>query len=89
MVKWIAATAVLVVLTGCEQQYRYLCHDPANWNTERCQKPLCEINKDCPEYILKGSNGNGNGSTLNFGNTQSQQCTTNSFVKSDQKGACR
>lgn len=91
MVKWIAATAVLVVLTGCEQQYRYPCHDPANWNTERCQKPLCEINKDCPEYILKGTNGNSNGggSSLNFGTGQSQQCSTTSFTKSDQKGVCR
>ena len=98
MVKWIAATAVLVVLMGCEQHYRYPCHDPENWNTERCQKPLCEINRDCPEHILKGPNGNGNGNNgVTFGqqsnSTQCTQCTNNntnnSFVRSDQKGGNR
>lgn len=99
MVKWIAATAVLVALVGCEQQYRYPCHDPDNWETPRCQKPLCEINRDCPEHILKGANGNnGNGNGITFGQsssaTQCTQCintnnTNNSFVRSDQKGGNR
>lgn len=44
------ATALLV--SGCEQQYRYYCHDPANWEDKRCTAPLCEINKDCPKHIL-------------------------------------
>lgn len=104
MVKMLAAAAVLVVLAGCEQQYRYPCHDPANWETPRCQKPLCEINRDCPEHILKGANGNngnnGNGG-ISFGPTNnSNQCTqctnnntntntNNSFVRSDQRGANR
>lgn len=96
MVKILAAAAVLLILTGCEQQYRYPCHDPANWETPRCQKPLCEINRDCPEHILKGANGNGNGSTINFGNNNNNnsscnQCNNNqnAFVRSDQRGASR
>lgn len=94
MVKMMAATAVLLALMGCEQQYRYPCHDPANWDTPRCQKPLCEINRDCPEHILKGTNGNGNG-TINYNNTQSNNCSqcvpnnntsNNSFTRSNQQG---
>lgn len=101
MVKMLAAAAVLVVLAGCEQQYRYPCHDPANWETPRCQKPLCEINRDCPEHILKGANGNNGNGGISFGPTNnSNQCTqctnnntntntNNSFVRSDQRGANR
>lgn len=91
MVKWIAAAAVLVVLAGCEQQYRYPCHDPEKWETPRCQKPLCEINRDCPEHILKGPNGNGNNNgsnSINFNtNNSCTQCNNqNAFVRSDQRG---
>jgi hypothetical protein len=103
MIKTMAATAVLLILVGCEQQYRYPCHNPDNWDTPRCQKPLCEINKDCPEHILKGTNGNGNGtgsSTINFSAKPDNcsQCvppasnasaTNNSFVRSNQQGASR
>ena len=96
MVKVLAATAVLVMLVGCEQQYRYPCHDPANWETPRCQKPLCEINRDCPEHILKGANGNnGNNSNLNFNNNNNtnscNQCNNsqNAFMRPDQRGANR
>jgi len=94
MVKMMAATAVLLALMGCEQQYRYPCHDPENWETDRCKKPLCEINRDCPEHILKGPNGNG--SNVSFGNSNSSnnsscnQCNNqNAFKRSDQKGANR
>jgi hypothetical protein len=103
MVKMMAATAVLLILVGCEQQYRYPCHNPDNWDTPRCQKPLCEINRDCPEHILKGTNGNGNGNGIvNYTNTPSNNCsqcvppasntsnagaTNNSFVRSNQQGA--
>lgn len=34
-------------------RFRYPCHDPANWGTEQCTKPLCEINRQCPEHIFK------------------------------------
>jgi len=38
--------------TGCHDQYRYFCQDPDNFKSERCQKPLCEFNQDCPEYLV-------------------------------------
>lgn len=44
----------LILLVGCEQYYRYPCQDPENWNNAECKKPVCEVNRDCPEYIFKG-----------------------------------
>jgi hypothetical protein len=35
-------------------RYRYPCQDPANWDKEICQKPLCDVNRTCPEHIFKG-----------------------------------
>jgi hypothetical protein len=43
----------VIIVAGCEDRYRYDCQNPENWNTERCQKPKCEIHRDCPEYIFK------------------------------------
>ena len=40
------------LFTGCHDQYRYFCQDPDNFKSERCQKPLCEFNQDCPEYLV-------------------------------------
>ena len=45
--------AAIVVLTGCEAQFRYPCQDPANWNAPECQRPICEVNRDCPDLIFK------------------------------------
>lgn len=46
--------ASVALLSGCEQYFRYPCQDPENWNIEQCKKPICEVNRDCPEYIFKG-----------------------------------
>lgn len=35
-------------------RYRYPCQDPANWDKDICQKPLCDVNRTCPEHIFKG-----------------------------------
>ena len=51
--KRILLITAIFTLAGCEQQYRYPCQDPTNWEKEECQKPICEVNKDCPEYIFK------------------------------------
>jgi hypothetical protein len=44
----------MLFLTACDQYYRYPCQDPANWENSECKNPLCEVNRDCPEYIFKG-----------------------------------
>jgi hypothetical protein len=41
------------VAAGCEQKYRYPCQDPKNWETPACNKPLCEVHRDCPSYIFE------------------------------------
>ena len=43
---------LLVLLCGCEDRYRYYCQDPNNFSAAKCQKPLCEFNQDCPEYLV-------------------------------------
>jgi hypothetical protein len=49
----IAALALpVLMLVGCEQKFRYPCQDPDKWNSASCQKPLCEVNRDCPENIF-------------------------------------
>ena len=42
-----------VLLAGCEQAFRYPCQDPDNWNAPECQRPICEVNRDCPDLIFK------------------------------------
>jgi hypothetical protein len=43
----------IVIAAGCQDRYRYECHDPNNWETERCQRPKCELHRDCPDMIFK------------------------------------
>ena len=42
----------LVSLCSCDDRYRYYCQDPDHFSAERCQKPRCEFNQDCPEYLV-------------------------------------
>lgn len=41
----------LVVLTGCDERYRYPCQNPENWDNKYCQKPFCSANGTCPEDL--------------------------------------
>lgn len=45
----------VVFAAGCNQKFRYPCQNPENWETVQCQKPLCEVNRDCPDLIFKES----------------------------------
>jgi hypothetical protein len=45
MKKLILLTAVL--LTGCEDTYRYPCQDPENANKPECNRPICEADGMC------------------------------------------
>ena len=42
----------LVVLTGCQDRFRYDCQDPDNWNVEECKKPKCVASGYCTEYLI-------------------------------------
>jgi hypothetical protein len=47
------ALAPMLMAAGCEQRYRYACQNPENWAEEYCQRPLCEVNRDCPDLIIE------------------------------------
>ncbi len=42
----------LLLIAGCEDHYRYPCQDPANWNSEECQRPQCEAEGICPDQLI-------------------------------------
>jgi len=51
---FIVAVAFLIVgiLAGCRDTYRYPCQNVKNWEKPECQKPLCEVHKQCPSHIF-------------------------------------
>ena len=42
----------LMLLAGCEEQYRYKCQNPDNFYATQCQKPRCQFTQTCPEYLV-------------------------------------
>ena len=61
--KYLAIFSTILLLAGCEQAYRYPCQNPENWDKPECQKPICEVNRDCPEYIFDNPKKIGNTSS--------------------------
>ena len=51
--KRLVLLSICLFFLGCENNYRYPCQNPENWEKKQCKKPLCEVNRDCPEYIFK------------------------------------
>ncbi len=43
---------LLLLMTGCEDRYRYYCQNPDNFHAEQCQKPRCQFTQTCPEYLV-------------------------------------
>ena len=54
--KWLGLLILLPLMLAIfgGDQFRYPCQDPANWDKEMCQKPLCDVTRTCPEHIFKG-----------------------------------
>lgn len=44
-------SVLLVLLTGCEDRYRYPCQDPKNWSNSECKPPICTATGTCPEQL--------------------------------------
>jgi len=44
---------LLVLLTGCEDRFRYACQDPQNWQNAECKPPICTATATCPEQLVK------------------------------------
>jgi hypothetical protein len=52
---WIAicvSITVVLLLSGCEDRYRYACQNPDNFDLKECQKPKCLFTQTCPEYLV-------------------------------------
>lgn len=47
-----AIAALLLLVAGCDDQYRYPCQNPDNFHTPDCQKPKCLFTQQCPEYLV-------------------------------------
>ena len=43
---------LILLLAGCGDQYRYFCQNPDNFSAKQCQKPRCEFDQTCPEYLI-------------------------------------
>lgn len=45
---------LFLIITGCgyDGSYRYKCQDPANWESEECNPPLCLAAGECTKDIL-------------------------------------
>jgi hypothetical protein len=43
---------LLLLLTGCEDRYRYKCQNPEQFHAPECQKPKCLFTQTCPEYLV-------------------------------------
>jgi hypothetical protein len=50
--KYLALAATLL-LSGCDERFRYECQSPKNWNIPECQRPMCAINGVCPDQLNK------------------------------------
>lgn len=46
------ALLLLLLLTACDDRYRYFCQDPKNFVAKRCQRPDCLFTQDCPDYLV-------------------------------------
>lgn len=48
----IVCLMVLVMLSACEDRYRYPCQNPENWELDECKPPICTASGTCPEQLV-------------------------------------
>ncbi len=49
--KYLSLLLLLPLLVACQENYRYPCQDPENWEQKQCKKPYCSANGTCPEDL--------------------------------------
>jgi hypothetical protein len=49
----IVCLMALVLLSACEDRFRYPCQDPQNWQNTECKPPICTATGTCPEQLVK------------------------------------
>lgn len=54
--KWLLLILLIPIIYTIfgEDQFRYPCQDPANWDKAECKLPICDVTRTCPEHIFKG-----------------------------------
>lgn len=48
----ISLLSILLLVSGCEDRYRYICQNPDKFDLPECQKPRCLFTQTCPEYLV-------------------------------------
>jgi hypothetical protein len=48
----IVCLMVLVMLSACEDRFRYPCQNPENWELDECKPPICTASGTCPEQLV-------------------------------------
>jgi hypothetical protein len=48
----VISLACVILLSGCEDRYRYVCQNPDKFDLPECQKPRCLFTQTCPEYLV-------------------------------------
>jgi hypothetical protein len=43
---------VLIMLSACEDRFRYPCQNPENWELDECKPPICTASGTCPEQLV-------------------------------------
>lgn len=50
--KKILPVVMILLISGCDDRYRYPCQDPDNWTKEECKKPNCLVSGYCTENLI-------------------------------------
>jgi len=48
----ISLLSILLLVSGCDDRYRYVCQNPDKFDLAECQKPRCLFTQTCPEYLV-------------------------------------
>lgn len=56
LIRWLTLIILLPLglAISAGDSFRYPCQNPANWDKDICQKPLCDVTRTCPEHVFKG-----------------------------------
>jgi hypothetical protein len=48
----IVCLMMLVMLSACEDRFRYPCQNPENWELDECKPPICTASGTCPDQLV-------------------------------------
>lgn len=53
MKRYIFLIALMALLSGCNDRFRYPCQDSLNWDKMECKRPQCSITSTCPDQLTR------------------------------------